>query len=583
MKRTAIFCVVFPEVLDAHLLPLKMKCDQLEISQQIGDKRPVYYFSVVPTDNEFTITEKTLKSWINQQGTSTFFDKLSDEYKNWKRLLYSNKPDSIILAITITNQDYRPVPSIFSLWLVLALFHHEKPVKLFARTMLLQFVTQEKIPEIKVTGLDFTKDYLTDQNNTFNQYYDLNYLHFWAVKLIKNYPFSERTLRISSKNFLRIFLLPKQSSFFINTLQLEVKLAPGGYLNFLKFFINRFSKLNEIKIYSEKLYLIKPKELKFLNQRYLHLKNCELPSYLPDLPVLDKVKTLSLVSRNKINFSDHLFTNLTRLRLKGTAIEKLNLTDRLLKIKRLVLCLTKQKNLPHQIYEMKNLMYLQITSSTVAPLSPKINHLENLKIVNLHETKFDRFPVEFMLAPNLQEIIGLSLPQDSQLGLDKYPDALAADSIIWEKGKNIMHFPYEFYLIKRLRHMNLQYQCISEINSKILKFKDLEELILSQNNFHYLPKALRYLSSLKILNLSANNIDHLPFEWMVHVQKNSIDLNLENNPITQLPVIPSDFQPKALLPSLGNIRLTKNNLENPSARLLRQYQKIFGQFFITLI
>ncbi len=579
MKTREEFCVIFPEALGNHILPLRSKCDQLGITKKKEDKRTKFFFSEHKSDQDFSITEKELKTWINQQGTYTFLEESSEEYQNWERLLYSKHPQSIILAITIINKDYRPVPKLFSLWLILTLFYQEKSVKSAAKMMILQYLEQKEIPDVKIGGLSFTKNYFINHANIFHQYYDLNYLHFWATKLIEHYPYSESILRFSSKNIHKIFEIENQSVFFHKIVSIEIKLEPNDSLDFLEILVDRCTKLNEIKIHSDEIYPIKPKELKSFNIRHLFLKKCILPSYISSAPILDKVKSLFLIGEDDINYSDWLFPNLTRLKLEGAKIKKLNLTKNLLSITSFSLCLTKQKSLPNQLYEMIKLRFLQINCSSIVKVSQKINKLENLKIINLSVTKFPLFPVEFMLAPNLQDIIDLKLPQDYQLQLDKYPNSLAVDSLSWAKSKTIKYFPYEFHIVGKLRYIDLQFQLISKIDSRIAKFKTLEELSLKQNNFHYLPDALRQLPNLNILDLSINNIKTISFEWIKHAYEKTINLNLKDNPITFLPAIPDGFQPNNT-PNHGKIILTKEKLEITQ---LINYQELFGQNFITLV
>jgi len=205
----------------------------------------------------------------------------------------------------------------------------------------------------------------------------------------------------------------------------------------------------------------------------------------------------------------------------------------------------------------------------------KIKQLRRIEIVCLNGSKFEEFPIEFFLLKKLRFMIGLDAPFDD-LRLDVYKKLPGGKKLMLE-NMGMTEFPYQLAPLPNITHLNLEGNHISTIDDRIMDFKILDEIIMYGNKLTQLPHSLLKNKNLKVFRAVANQIASISFEWIVFTNQQKIILDLQNNPIDNLPPIPMNFDSKKIEKNSGKILVDKNTIPLKQIEL---YQSVFGEEFI---
>ncbi|GEM_PF-2028982 len=186
------------------------------------------------------------------------------------------------------------------------------------------------------------------------------------------------------------------------------------------------------------------------------------------------------------------------------------------------------RHIPVEIFQLKNLQALKISSS-LEEIPRQLTFLKKLEYLDLTSNAITEIPDWIDEMPCLQTLILNINP------IEKISD-------------NIAH-------CKKLQCLYLSaIHTLKTVPEGIGKISSLEELYINNNNLHLLPEHIKDLKNLRVLDASANRLEDLP-GGMVSLRKLEV-LNLHGNEITKLP---SQFN---LLRSLKNLDLSFNPIED---------------------
>jgi len=534
------FSVVIPEEGSMFLQVLREKCGLLEILKVADDGRLVFYFYYKEVDQTPGVSEVELKDWINRQGTSVFIaDGESQAYKNWERLIHSKQSSSVVLAITMINTIYRPQPKYFSL-LMAAQHSGDSQVNSLASQILKQYTREKGYNRTLVRRI--INFYFVRKEDPFNLYFDLNYFMYWRWMFQKDTMFNEgKVLYLSSKNIQLIDtedcfqeILPKMDQLFI-------RLEDGAKLACIINALSKKPNLNGIDVFSDHDYYLEEEEMNYLNRPHLLMENFILPKIPKDAFIFDIVNSLDVRFDKELTFNDAFFPNVTTLALTGTKIDHLAVYSIFSALKELRISLKEQTNLPDFIYRCENLTKFEIQHTTVESILPKFQQLVSLKSIKLLSVNFLEFPTAFFLAPELEEITGLSEPADGNYRIPAQGIDSKIHTIIW-KRKSLNKFPYALAALKQLKIMRITNSEITEIDDRIADFISLEELHLDYGRLDSIPESILLLPNVKIISFYKNNIISVSHKMSHAIIERGITLKLEGNPLRHLPEIPDDYQ-----------------------------------------
>ena len=162
-------------------------------------------------------------------------------------------------------------------------------------------------------------------------------------------------------------------------------------------------------------------------------------------------------------------------------------------------------NLPEIKWNMNNLITLNISYNMLTILPYSISNITTLEILNCSHNNIS-------ILPDLSQLTSLRILDASQNKLHEFP-ILSTNNI---KTK--------------LSHLILGYNNISMINiTTLINQKELNELLIHNNQLIEIPKEIEYLTKLKIIDISNNNLRDLPANlgYMTQLQH----IKAEGNPI----------------------------------------------------
>ena len=121
-------------------------------------------------------------------------------------------------------------------------------------------------------------------------------------------------------------------------------------------------------------------------------------------------------------------------------------------------------------------------------------------------------------------------------------------------GNNrISGIPEDTFTLRELRVLNLRGNCVSNLTVTELTAMpvEMEELIMSNNQFLCLPRQLSMFSSLSYLELANNCLNELPDTIATLTSLRVLDLR--NNALLQLPLTIGDCSALVVLDLRGNL------------------------------
>jgi Leucine-rich repeat (LRR) protein len=228
--------------------------------------------------------------------------------------------------------------------------------------------------------------------------------------------------------------------------------------------------------------------------------------------------------------------------------------------------------LPIELAELQNLEEISISFNPIAYLPPNFHELISLKHFRAMLTLFDEFPEELEFHPNLQSL-NLSFNRISEL-----PPNLELPNleILSLKNNYIVDVPLSVQLLPSLRLLDLS-------SNEIMHFEESNDphvidsdsffpklIVASLNSNHLktIPSCLKEAKSLQKLSLQFNDIEE--FHISLRDFPSLFELNLNMNPIN---IRTSSFESGFILKSLS-LTLQSPEVDADFERLLSHIKKL---------
>lgn len=210
-----------------------------------------------------------------------------------------------------------------------------------------------------------------------------------------------------------------------------------------------------------------------------------------------------------------------------------NLYDDVSKLKGLKkLCVSHNKiqHLPTQIGMLKFLEELDISFNELWNLPKSLCNLTNLRTLDADHNKLNQFP---------SEILGLGDLEELDLSGNKFENVpadivkLKSIKILWLSSLNISTLPDTFCQLHKIESLMLDSNQLQMLPPTFTNLQRLKMLNLSSNHFEFFPEAILSITGLEELYLSRNRLTCIPEELgqLVHLA----NLWLDNNNLTYLP------------------------------------------------
>jgi len=236
--------------------------------------------------------------------------------------------------------------------------------------------------------------------------------------------------------------------------------------------------------------------------------------------------------------------------------------------------------LPKEVLMCKNLKSINLIGNQDLDLDSTFAVLDNLKL--LSDIKISIDTISKIPAKYLKKITGLKFISDSIIHFPTEIYAMKFLEYLDFSGtpSNIHYidsFPAQFFAIKKLTFIGLEYCNLNVLPNEICFFTNLKTLKLGGNHLSNLPNDFNLLTKLETLHLDNNNFETIPLQ--ITKIKSLKTLGLFANQITQIPATISSLTnlqvfyiwenklttlPKeiGLLSSLIDFRLHSNQINN---------------------
>ncbi|MFT4759189.1 MAG: Leucine-rich repeat (LRR) protein [Paraglaciecola sp.] len=571
------FSVQFPETEQMAVLSLKLICEQLEIAAEPNDKRTVFELDLpgFPVKSANKVSEKDLKTWINNLGESKVFEE-EEQAENWEMLLLSEAPENIVLALTLLNKPLRPESKYFSLWVALGSLHVEETVRETAKMLALQYLTEEEWNLFEESKIKQTITHYIRQEKEIPDFIDINYLQIWSELLLKNSPFfSQKWLRLTNKGLADVLEHSTLLKILPEITQFDYRIEETDSPIFLDYFHQNCPSIKYLRISSDAPRNFTPEEFACINRENIIVKNVFYPAINAKMSPLSNVRKLEWIYPEKVNFSDIFFPKITTLDVLGTSIENFNIERVKLNLKNLIFSFSNQNTLPQSTYECTNLTELHPHDLVNFEFPPEVKNLRKLETICFEGSTLKRFPLEIGLSTKLRYASQVDLTEIINFQDHKFKGPMD----ITLMRKEMKEFPYYLSVVQKLKTLGLMFNEIASIDERILKFTKLESLTLGQNKFTKIPDILMRLPKLRYLYFSDNQLKEISFNWFLFANQRQLQLNIQNNPITDLPPIPKTINPEEITRNKGKVTLRKGQI--PQKRIA-EYTSVFGGKFFSI-
>lgn len=204
------------------------------------------------------------------------------------------------------------------------------------------------------------------------------------------------------------------------------------------------------------------------------------------------------------------------------------------------------KEFPLEIFNLTNLVELNISNNKIERIPPQIAKLTNLTVLDLWNNQIEEIPPEIA---SLTKLTRLRLWNNQ---IEEIPPEISQLTNLIDLGlsdNQIRKIPAEIGSLTNLEKLGLWNNQIEEICPGIGELTNLTELYLWSNQIEEIPVEIANLTNLTSLGIGENKIHEIPAEIasLIKLEK----LYLSNNQITKTP------------PEIGElINLTKLYLSN---------------------
>lgn len=199
-------------------------------------------------------------------------------------------------------------------------------------------------------------------------------------------------------------------------------------------------------------------------------------------------------------------------------------------LKKLCVSHNKIQHLPSQIGLLKFLEELDISFNELRNLPKSLCNLTKLRTLDADHNKLNQFP---------SEILGLCDLEELDLSGNKFENVpadivkLKSIKILWLSSLHISTLPDTFCHLHKIESLMLDSNQLQGLPPAFTKLQRLKMLNLSSNHFEIFPEVILSITGLEELYLSRNKLTCIPevLGQLVHLA----NLWLDNNSITYLP------------------------------------------------
>lgn len=204
--------------------------------------------------------------------------------------------------------------------------------------------------------------------------------------------------------------------------------------------------------------------------------------------------------------------------------------DLLKGLKKLCFSHNRIQYLPSQIGTLQSLEELDISFNELHDFPRSFSQLRKLRTLDVDHNKLQRFPSEILALSDLEE---LDCSGNKLEGLPGNIMMLQSIKIFWLSSTHLLSLPETFCELQNLESLMLDNNFLTRLPQSFGKMQKLKMLNLSSNSFEDFPQVIIKLTKLEELYLSRNKLTFLPEE--VGQLCNLANLWLDNNSITFLP------------------------------------------------
>nr|XP_057912952.1 malignant fibrous histiocytoma-amplified sequence 1 homolog [Doryrhamphus excisus] len=188
------------------------------------------------------------------------------------------------------------------------------------------------------------------------------------------------------------------------------------------------------------------------------------------------------------------------------------------------------QQLPEHISGLKLLEELDISFNHLHSIPATFRHLARLRTLDVDHNKLRRFPPEILALGDLEEL------DCSGNTFEVLPEDLAklkSVKILWLSSLHLRSLPDTFCHLRNLESLMLDGNHLTALPRDFGDLQRLKMVNLSSNQLAGFPEVLLNILGLEELYLSRNKLTHLPQE--IGQLQNLANLWLDNNAITYLP------------------------------------------------
>jgi|GEM_PF-1731716 len=187
-------------------------------------------------------------------------------------------------------------------------------------------------------------------------------------------------------------------------------------------------------------------------------------------------------------------------------------------------------NVPHGVYGLKELRYLDISNCNIKSISPEIGNLSSLESLTIGSlSELESLPDEI---GNLKSLITLDA---SGCGFTELPKGIQGctnlESLILNNTA-VLEVPDWIGELTELRTLNVASAFVSTVSENISNCTQLSSIYLWNNTLTEFPKVLFQIPALETIDLAGNSISEIPAGMDALPALNSLDMS--NNPIRKI-------------------------------------------------
>jgi len=222
----------------------------------------------------------------------------------------------------------------------------------------------------------------------------------------------------------------------------------------------------------------------------------------------------------------------------------------LVKLEHLVFEHCEVEKLPITIKNMENLLSLKLRGNKLKEIPAELKYLISLQVLGLEDNAFIEFPKEIC---SLKHLKVLSIFHNQITELPESISNLTELRALYLWNNQIQKIPDQICFLANLNDLRLYKNKINDINPKIACLGKLEYLDLSQNQIQIMPAELGALAKLRYLSLNNNQIKNFNIGITKLTKLETLDL--ANN---EIPTLSSEIKN---MKNLTTLKLSNNKIE----------------------